>query len=70
MVDSVQEVFELAGSDIEPAPLSRTKYKADFIKGLGKRNGEFIIILNPDNIVSSDDMSILHSSVSEGSNYN
>lgn len=65
MVDSVQEVFELSGEDIEPAPLARTQYKIDFIKGLGKRYDEFIIILNPEKIMTSDDMNILHSSVSE-----
>lgn len=65
LVDSVQEVFELTTGEIEPAPLSKTKYKLDFIKGLGKRNDEFIIILNPENIVSAEDLTIVKKTVSE-----
>ena len=56
LVDSVQEVFELVPKDIEPAPKIGTKLKTDFIKGMGKREDTFIIILNIDNVFSSEEL--------------
>ena len=48
LVDSVQEVFEIEPENIEPAPKIGTKLKTDFIKGMGKQDERFIIILNID----------------------
>jgi len=46
LVDSVQEVFELGADSIEPAPRVGTHMRAEFIKGMGKKNDAFIIILD------------------------
>ncbi|MDH4028827.1 MAG: chemotaxis protein CheW, partial [Nitrospirota bacterium] len=54
MADSVQEVFELEADQVEPAPKIGTRLKTDFIKGMGKRDNKFIIILDIDKIFSSD----------------
>lgn len=59
LVDSVQEVFELDPDEIEPAPKIGTKLKTDFIKGMGKRDDLFIIILDIDKIFSSEEISIV-----------
>ena len=59
LVDSVQEVFELDPKDIEPAPRIGTKLKTDFIKGMGKREDAFIIILNIDNVFSSEELMLV-----------
>lgn len=56
MADSVQEVFELEANQIEPAPKIGTRLKTEFIQGMGKRDGEFIIILNVDKVFSSDEL--------------
>lgn len=53
LADSVQEVIELEPSQIEPAPRMGTRLKTEFIKGMGKREGEFIIILDIDQVFSS-----------------
>lgn len=46
VVDSVQAVLEIPSSDIEPAPTFGTKIRHDFIEGIGKVNGKFVILLN------------------------
>ncbi len=46
LADSVQEVLELEPEQIEPAPRIGTKLRTEFIKGMGKHNDLFIIILS------------------------
>ena len=46
VVDSVQAVLEIASSEIEQAPSFGTKIRPDFIEGIGKVNGKFVILLN------------------------
>src|SRR5208283_3522812 len=56
LVDSVQEVLELEPDRIEPAPKIGTQLKTEFIKGMGKRDDHFIIILNIDKVFSSEEL--------------
>ena len=56
LADSVQEVFELAESDIEPPPSIGMRLHTDFIKGMGKRENRFIIILDINKIFSVDEL--------------
>jgi purine-binding chemotaxis protein CheW len=56
LCDSVQEVFDLDPEQIEPAPHIGTRLKSDFIKGMGKRDGNFIIILDIDRIFTMDEL--------------
>lgn len=62
LVDSVQEVFEMEASQIEPPPRMGTRWKTEFIKGIGKRNDQLIIILNIDRVFSTGELSILQDS--------
>ena len=59
LADSVQEVFELEPGQIEPAPKIGTRLKTEFIKGMGKRNDEFIIILDIDKVFTTDELAIV-----------
>jgi purine-binding chemotaxis protein CheW len=59
LVDSVQEVVELGPDEIEPAPRIGTKLKTDFIKGMGKRDGKFIILLDIDKIFSTEELIVV-----------
>jgi purine-binding chemotaxis protein CheW len=59
VVDSVSEVLEIAAGEIEPAPSFGTKIRADFIHGMGKVNGKFVIILSVNNVLSLDDLAML-----------
>jgi len=58
MVDSVQEVLDLEPEQIEPPPRIGVKLNTDFIRGMGKRAGEFIILLDIDFVFSSAELSI------------
>jgi purine-binding chemotaxis protein CheW len=62
LADSVQEVFDLENDQIEPPPKIGTKLDTDFIKGMGKRDEEFIIILDIDRILTYQELSIMHKS--------
>jgi purine-binding chemotaxis protein CheW len=56
LADSVQEVLELEPEQIEPPPKIGTKLRTEFIKGMGKHNDEFIIILDIDRVFSADEI--------------
>ncbi len=56
LADSVQEVVELESSQIEEAPNLGTKIANSVIKGIGKRNDHFILILDIDKIFNTDDV--------------
>ena len=57
VVDAVQEVLEIPASEIEPAPSFGTKIRSDFIEGIGKVNGKFVILLNVNQVLSSEEIS-------------
>ena len=56
LVDSVQEVFELEAENIEPAPRIGTHVKTEFIKGMGKKDDRFIIILDSSKVFSAEEL--------------
>lgn len=66
MVDAVSEVLEIARSEIEPSPSFGAKIRADFIDGMGKVNGKFVIILNIQRVLSVDEMASLASVTQSG----
>ena len=57
LADSVQEVVELEPEQIEPAPKIGTKLNTEFIKGMGKKEEQFIILLDIDKVFSNDEIS-------------
>ncbi len=59
LADSVQEVIDLEPEQIEPAPKIGTKLRTDFIKGMGKRDDYFIIILDIDKVFSADEIALV-----------
>jgi purine-binding chemotaxis protein CheW len=59
MVDSVSEVLEIPHDQIEPAPSFGTNIRADFISGMGKVDGKFVITLEVDKVLSVDEMAAL-----------
>jgi purine-binding chemotaxis protein CheW len=60
LADAVQEVLEMEPDQIEPAPRIGTRLNTEFIRGMGKRNDQFIMILDIDRLFSFDDISALH----------
>ena len=58
LVDAVQEVFDLEPGEIEPAPKLGIRLNTEFIRGMGKKNDRFIIILDMDRLFSADDVAM------------
>ncbi|HJV80261.1 MAG TPA: chemotaxis protein CheW [Noviherbaspirillum sp.] len=59
VVDAVNAVLEIPHSEIEPAPSFGARIRTDFIAGMGKVNGRFVILLNVDNVLSTEDLGAL-----------
>jgi len=57
VVDSVQAVLEIPVSEIEPAPSFGAKIRPDFIEGIAKVNGKFVILLNVNQVLSLEEIS-------------
>lgn len=67
LADSVEEVLELDPEQIEPAPKIGMRLNTEFIKGMGKRNNEFIIILDIDKIFSAEELTIVQDATEDKS---
>ncbi len=52
VVDAVQAVLEIPSSEIEPPPNFGAKIRADFIEGIAKVNGKFVILLDVKKVLS------------------
>lgn len=59
MVDAVSEVLEISASEIEPPPSFGAKIRTDFISGMGKVNGKFVIILSIGKVLSIEEIAML-----------
>ncbi len=59
MVDAVNEVLDIPATEIEPAPTFGAHIRADFIQGMGKVNGKFVILLDTSRVLSVDEMAEL-----------
>lgn len=51
LVDAVSEVLEIPASDIEPPPGFGARIRGDFIAGIGKVRGKFVILLAVDRVL-------------------
>ncbi len=56
VVDSVQAVLEIPTSEIEPAPSFGAKIRPDFIEGIAKVAGKFVILLNVARVLSMEEI--------------
>jgi len=59
LVDAVSEVIDIPDSTIEPAPQFGASIRRDFIRGMGKVDGSFIVILEPERALDIEDMAQL-----------
>ncbi len=59
LADSVHEVMDIEPENIEPAPKIGTRLNTEFLKGMGKRDEEFIMILDIDKVFSLDELSLV-----------
>jgi purine-binding chemotaxis protein CheW len=67
LADSVHEVVDIDDKAIEPAPRFGTRLAAEFIKGVGKKDDLFIIILDIDLIFNAEEINFLAAGKEESS---
>ena len=63
IVDAVNAVLEIPAADIEPSPSFGAKIRTDFIAGMAKINGKFIILLDIDKVLSMEELGALSEAV-------
>ena len=56
LADSVQEVLELDPSQIDPPPRMGTRIDGSCIRGMGKRDDQFLMILDVDRVLTIEDL--------------
>jgi purine-binding chemotaxis protein CheW len=56
MVDTVNKVVHLGASEIEPPPDFGGGLRADFISGMAKHEGQFVIVLDVGQLLAGDEM--------------
>ncbi len=69
LVDAVREVIKLNSNQLEPPPKMGLSVTSEFITALGKREDDFVIILNVDRVFSKGEISAIKNaqeSMSEG----
>ncbi|MDD2760950.1 MAG: chemotaxis protein CheW [Methylomonas sp.] len=59
IVDAVNEVVDIGQQDIEPPPSFGAGIHPDFISGMAKKGDHFIILLNVNRVLSTDEMMAL-----------
>lgn len=58
MVDAVEEVLDMAAADIEAAPRLGAQINVDFIRGVGKRAEQFVMILDIDRLFAVEEATL------------
>ena len=56
LADAVNQVIDLAPDEIEPPPSFGTPVRVDYLRGLGKLGGEFVLILDTDRVLSAGEL--------------
>ena len=56
VVDAVSEVLEIPETDIEPPPEFGARIRIDFIRGMGKVAGKFVVLLDANKVLSLDEV--------------
>jgi purine-binding chemotaxis protein CheW len=58
LADSVQEVIDLDAASITPCPRMGTRVDTRFIHGMGKREGQFLVVLNIDRVLTEEELRV------------
>jgi purine-binding chemotaxis protein CheW len=65
LVDVVNEVIEIGPEDIEPPPAFGARIRTDFMQGMGRVKGRFVILLDVNQVFALDDIAQLSALVPE-----
>ena len=64
-LDKVMFSYTADSDQIEEPPKIGSRWRTEFIKGIGKRDDEFIIILDIERLFSTDEIVMVHSAGSK-----
>ena len=56
IVDAVNEVLDIAAADIEPPPSFGARLRRDFLTGMAKVGGRFVILLDVEQVLHLDEV--------------
>jgi purine-binding chemotaxis protein CheW len=56
VVDTVNAVLDIPTSDIEPPPSFGARIRTDFIQGMAKVNGRFVILLDVNQVLAAEEL--------------
>jgi len=59
MVDTVDKVLNFGAAEIEPPPAFGAGIRTDFISGMARHDGEFVIILDVERVLSLSDLQLV-----------
>jgi purine-binding chemotaxis protein CheW len=65
LADAVHDVMGMEPSQIEEAPRIGAKWNTEFIRGIGKHQDLFIIILDVDRVFSADELALVEQEAQE-----
>jgi purine-binding chemotaxis protein CheW len=66
LVDAVNKVMHLNADDVEPPPEFGTGIRTDFISGMAKSDGQFIIVLDVNHVLSLEELGMVDRAASVG----
>lgn len=55
LVDEIREIMQLNPEDLRPSPSIFKGFKTEYLTGLGKKGEQIIILLNIDNLLTSEE---------------
>jgi len=58
MADAVNHVLDLTPADIEPAPSFGTRVRTEYLKGMGKLERGFVLLLDMDKLLSASEAAV------------
>ena len=58
LADSVEEVIDIEPEQIQPPPRIGTQIRTEFIRGMGKRESGFTMILDIDRVFATEDLAV------------
>jgi purine-binding chemotaxis protein CheW len=65
VVDAVNEVLDLAAEDVEPPPAFGANIRTDFIRGMGRVRDKFVILLDVDHVMATDELAAVTGELQE-----
>jgi purine-binding chemotaxis protein CheW len=63
LVDEIKEILALSPEEISPPPALFKGFRTEYLNGIGKKDGKIIILLNVDNLLTSEEKIRLEESV-------